>query len=283
MDGLVLVYKEPGVTSRQVTNTISSLFKEKKVGHLGTLDPFAEGLLPVFLGKATKIIPYIDDSKKTYLACLELGENTDTQDNTGKVVKSSPIIEVNDCQIIDALLVVQGKERQRIPLLSAKHYQGERLYDMYREGKPTPKNLEKDIKIYSLSLVRNEGKWISFRATVSKGTYIRQLGEDIASELHTCGHLVYLQREKIGVFDLNSAKKISEITKKDIIPIVDIDFGFSKVKLTKDIEKYVLNGNKIPKGILKETTPEKVMFIKDDEPIALYQKEDEGYICLRGL
>ncbi len=280
MDGILLIYKEPGMTSREVTNTISRLFNTQKVGHLGTLDPFAEGLLPIFLGNATKIIPYIDDSKKTYLACLELGEKTDTQDNTGKVIETSPIIEVNDCQIMDALKVVQAKPRQRIPILSAKRIDGQRLYDMYRSGKDVPR-LEKEVTIYSLWLVRNEYKWISFRAEVSRGTYIRQIGEDIAEALNTCGHLVYLQRERIGSFDVKDAKRIDEVTEKDIIPITELDFGFTKMEVTPKIYKYVANGNTIPKGILDSDS--KIMFTKDGEPIALYKKDEQGYICLRGL
>ncbi len=282
MDGLILIDKEAGMTSRDVSNSIGKLFKTKKVGHLGTLDPFAEGLLPVFIGKATKIIPYIDDSKKTYIATLKLGEETDTLDNTGKVIKTSSKVEVSDKEIEDAFITLLKSSTQKVPSYSAKHVNGKRLYEVARSGKETP-SIEKDIKIYSLDLLKNEVPYISFRVTVSKGTYIRQIASDLATLLDSCAYLTSLKRESISNFDITQAKKLSQITEADIIPITEIDFGFSKVQISDELIKFVKNGNKIPTYLLSKTSFGKILFIDKDIPLALYQKEGNEYICLRGL
>ncbi len=280
-NGLVLVYKEKGMTSREVTNSISKLFGVMKSGHLGTLDPFAEGLLPIFIGRGTKMIPYVDDSKKSYTAIMRLGETTPTLDTDSEVSGKEDVPLVSETQIKEVFSSFIGTYKQKIPVTSAKRVNGKHLYEYAHKGIEV-EEVYKEATIYSLELVSYTNNEICFNATVSKGTYIRTLGYDIAVKLGTISYLISLIRTNIGELSIDSSKKLSDITLNDVIPLKNIPIEYKVVEVSEDLYKTALNGNPFSKNQIKENY-DKIMLTYKDNPIALYKLIGDKYICERGL
>lgn len=248
--GLLLIDKEEGVTSRDVDNEIKKKFHVKSVGHLGTLDPFATGLLVIGLGEGTKMFSYLNDDRKTYIATLKLGEKTDTGDKTGKLIERMSFNNLSNEKIIDVLNSFKGIQLQIPPSYSAKHIDGKRAYDLVREGKEVVLKPQK-IEIYSIELIESENDIVVFKCDVSKGTYIRTLGEDIAKRLGTVGHLTGLRRVTVGDFDVSKAKKIDEVNENDIIPVYKSIKESSLLFVDESNEKIILNGNKFKNNSIK--------------------------------
>lgn len=201
--------KPIGWTSFDVVKKIRGITKEKKVGHAGTLDPFASGVLIIGTGKDTKVLRSIANKDKEYLAKLALGKTTETLDPEGEVIHSQAVPELNFGLIKDKLLSFIGKQKQVPPMYSAKKKNGTRLYKLAR------KNIIVDrepiiINIKEIDLVDLKNNCILFSVCCSKGTYIRVLGKDIAEKLGTVGYLTSLKRTKIGHYDLKYSQTISE-------------------------------------------------------------------------
>tara|TARA_Y100000768_G_scaffold153858_1_gene114994 strand:- start:821 stop:1492 length:672 start_codon:yes stop_codon:yes gene_type:complete len=199
--------KPIGWTSFDVCKKIKSITKEKKVGHGGTLDPFASGVLVVGTGKDTKKLKYISDEIKSYDATLFLGEITDTLDLEGKVIKKKKVPQLSKKKIINVLEHFIGNYNQTPPMFSAKKVAGKKLYEYARKNiyvKRDPIML----KIFSISLNRFDEKNISFSVECSKGTYVRVLGKDISEKLGTVGYLNSLKRTKVGKYTLNQSETI---------------------------------------------------------------------------
>ncbi|MCD8204430.1 MAG: tRNA pseudouridine(55) synthase TruB [Coprobacillus sp.] len=281
VNGLVLIYKEKGVTSREVTNQVSKFFGVKKCGHLGTLDPFAEGLLPVFIGKATKMIPYVDDESKTYTATMRLGERTESLDTDSKVIETSDIPPLSEDKIKEVFTSFIGTYKQKIPKESAKRVNGKHLYEYAHKGVDVASQY-KDVTIYSLDLISYSDKEITFSATVSKGTYIRALSLDIALALGTISYLTSLIRTRIGAYHIGYAHKISELIGSDVIPLKDIKTEYKPIEISDDLYQKALHGNSFPSNYLIETN-DKILLCYKGETVALYKKEGDTYICERGL
>ena len=206
---IINIYKPVGWTSFDVVKRIRGITKEKKVGHGGTLDPFAEGVLIIGTGKDTKILTDISSDYKSYIATLTLGEETNTMDIEGKIIKKSDIPKLSIEIINNVLNKFLGRQKQIPPMFSAKKIGGKKLYELAR------KNIEierepKDIEIKEIDLVNFIDNQIIFHVTSSKGTYIRVLGSDIAKALGTVGHLTKLVRESVGEFVVESAIQIEE-------------------------------------------------------------------------
>lgn len=206
---IINIYKPVGWTSFDVVKKIRGITKEKKVGHGGTLDPFAEGVLIIGTGKDTKKLSAISSDYKSYMATLKLGEETDTMDTEGKVIAKSNIPDLSDTTIISVLKGFMGKQKQIPPMFSAKKIGGKKLYELAR------KNIEIerepiDIDIKEIKLIDIINSEIIFQVTSSKGTYIRVLGSDIAKALGTVGHLTKLVRESVGEYFVEEAIKIEE-------------------------------------------------------------------------
>ena len=219
--GFVLINKRVGVTSRKVDNVIQRLFHTRKVGHLGTLDPFASGLLVIAIDKGCKSLPFIDDSFKKYRAKLKLGEMTNTGDLTGDIIKVCPVDGIYP-EVIDLVFKnVLGESEQVPPMSSALHVDGRRLYELSHQGIEVERKPRK-ITIKSLKLLSFTENLIEFEVICSRGTYVRTLGEDIAFKLGTCGHLIELEREEIGNIKLESAKDIDEINENDLINPISV-------------------------------------------------------------
>ena len=220
-NGFLLIDKESDFTSRDVCNIIAKIFDAKKVGHAGTLDPFATGLLIVGINNATKALTYIEGQYKTYEATLLLGVKTSSGDHTDEIVDSQPVPSFTKDDIETAFKSLLGEIEQTVPITSAVHVNGRKLYQ-YAHLNQEVELPTRTIEVKELELLSFNEKEIKFRTTVSKGTYIRVLGETIAEKLGTVGHLTSLRRTKILDIDVSNAKTIKELKQDDLLPIADI-------------------------------------------------------------
>ena len=209
---IININKPTGWTSFDVVKKVRGIIKEKKVGHAGTLDPFAEGVLALGTGPDTKKLTDITTASKIYRAELTLGKATDTQDRDGKISAEAPVPELTR-ETIDAVLAsFVGTQEQIPPMYSAKQVNGQRLYKLARKNK----TVERDpvtITIDQISLLDYTEPVITFEVTCSKGTYVRALGADIAAKLGTVGHLTVLVRTSVGAYHIANATTIEELSK----------------------------------------------------------------------
>ena len=283
MDGILLINKERGWTSRDVCNKLQKILNEKSIGHLGTLDPFAEGLLAVTIGKANKIMQFTENFRKTYIADLYLGIETDTGDLTGEVINKKDVKDLTESEIKTILKSFLGKIMQVPPMTSAVHHQGRKLYEIAHEGEVVERK-PREVEIFELKFISYHDHHLIFETTVSKGTYIRVLGEDIAKKLETVGHLYSLLRTKVGPLDLINAKKINEVDMNTrLIPTVNILTHFTRLKFPPHLIKKVKDGQSMP---IEGIDDEYVLIIDEDgEAIAIYKRVgNKGmYHCYRGL
>ena len=194
-------------SSFDVVKKIRNITKHKKVGHGGTLDPFATGVLMIGTEKDTKSLSHIANTNKTYEAELTLGKTTNTLDTEGKVISEISIPDINLSFIIDILNSFTGHQKQSPPMFSAKKYKGVRLYKLARKGVDVERK-DIDIFIKKIELINFNGQNIKFRVECSKGTYIRVLGKDIAERLGTIGYLTALNRTKVGKYSINESLSI---------------------------------------------------------------------------
>lgn len=198
------INKPPGWTSYDVVRQVKKITGIKKVGHAGTLDPFATGVLLICMGKATKISGQLMQLPKQYHALLQLGQATDTLDRTGNVTEQRSVPPLTENVVTEALAKFAGKIRQQIPDYSAAKINGKRRYKLARQGKEIPARF-KTVEIYKLELVEMELDSIRFRVGCSRGTYVRVLGADIARQVGTVGHLKELIRTGVGDYALENA------------------------------------------------------------------------------
>jgi tRNA pseudouridine55 synthase len=279
-NGIVFLDKKAGLTSRDVDNALQHLFATKKVGHLGTLDPFATGLLIIGVNKGTKFLPYLDDSKKTYIADLLLGEKSSTGDPEGEITEKKDVPALDKAAIADVLKGFLGPSLQLPPMTSAIKVEGQPLYKAAHEGKEVERTPRK-IEIYSLNLISYEAPHLVFSCTVSRGTYIRVLGEDIALKLGTLGHLVSLRRTGIGPFLLDSAKPLDQLSAKDIVDPTIFVTTMKHVEIDDSWLMKVKNGQEI---MLEQDYGEKVLLSLHGVALAVYSRvNDRFYVSERGL
>lgn len=204
------IYKSRGMTSFSVVRYIRYITKEKKVGHAGTLDPFAEGVLIIGTGKDTKKLTDITNDTKAYIASIKLGVLTNTLDTEGEIIKEKEIPTIDSQRIKSILNSFQGDSMQEPPMFSAKKINGKKLYELARKNIIVKRNPVK-ITIDEIKLLDYNNSHITFSVTVSKGTYIRVLGKNIAEKLGTVGHLEYLIRTRVGSFSVDDSKTIDNI------------------------------------------------------------------------
>lgn len=246
MDGIIIVKKEKEYTSHDVVAKVKKITKTK-VGHTGTLDPMATGVLPLLLGDGTKLSKYLIDHDKVYEAIIQLGQKTDTADTEGKVIEEREVdkslLDKNNIEKIFNNLI--GKQKQKPPIYSAIKIEGKKLYEYARKHEEV-EIPEREIEIYSIELLEYsvDEKTITFRVHCSKGTYIRSLCEKIAEELETVGYMKELNRIQVGKFSLEQAVTINEIEnsddkfwKENLITIEE----FFKDRPTIILEEYKLN------------------------------------------
>ena len=239
INGIILVNKEKNWTSNDIVSKVKHLLNEK-VGHIGTLDPNATGILPLLIGNGTKLSKYLIEHDKEYIATISLGKKSDTGDVEGKIIEekevSSLIFENDNEKIKSTLSSFLGKQSQIPPIYSAIKVKGKKLYEYAREGKEVELK-PRDIEIYSIELLevdcsKNE---IKFKVHCSKGTYIRSLCEDISEKLGTVGHIKDLERITVGKFNIKDSYKISDIEKS--AQNSDFSFVIETKKFIKDYLK----------------------------------------------
>lgn len=255
MDGVVIINKPKGMTSQNVVSKVKRILNEKKVGHAGTLDPNATGVLPILVGKATKISKYLIEHDKSYEAIIKLGEKRSTGDIEGDIVEKKEIKldKYNSEYIQNILSMFLGKTKQIPPMYSAIKVNGKKLYEYAREGKEIELK-ERDIEIFNIQLknVDYENQEISYIVDCSKGTYIRTLCEDIAKKLNTVGYMKELTRLRVDKFNISNAITLEKLEEKknnsnfeDIIPIESLFSDKPKIILTNKKENLFLNGVKL--------------------------------------
>ena len=213
VNGILNVYKEKGYTSHDVVAKLRGIVGQKKIGHTGTLDPDAEGVLPVCLGRATKVCDMLTEKDKTYEAVLLLGKETDTQDISGTVLRVGETEGLTQEQVKDCVMSFVGEYDQIPPMYSALKVNGKKLYELAREGKTIERKSRKveikEIRILEMALPR-----VRMEVSCSKGTYIRTLCHDIGEKLGCFGCMESLLRTKVSRFEIESSLKLSEIQKK---------------------------------------------------------------------
>lgn len=251
MDGIINVYKEKGYTSHDVVAKMRGILQMKRIGHTGTLDPDAVGVLPVCIGKGTKLTDMIADKDKSYEAVLKLGLTTDTQDISGQILKTSEVVAGFD-RIEEVIQSFIGEYLQLPPMYSAVKVGGKKLYEYARQGKEIERQRRsvniKNIRILVYNANEHEVKMI---VDCSKGTYIRTLLHDIGETLGCGGTMKELTRTRVGNFNIDKALKLSEISdivkngmlKDYVIPTEDMFPLYSKVIIRPEYNKLIHNGN----------------------------------------
>lgn len=283
MDGIILVNKEKGMTSRDVVNLVSRVCHTKKVGHTGTLDPMATGLLVICVGRATKLVEVLTSHQKEYIASMMFGMKTDTKDITGTVLEQR-ISHVTKEQIEIVLHDMTTTYQQEVPIYSAVKIHGKKLYEYARNGEQIelPK---REVTIEQLKMIdwQDQKQELTFLTQVSKGTYIRSLVEDIATHLDTIGTMTALTRTKVGNFSLEQANTIAEIKNNQfkVYTIYEVLKSMYETRqIAGELEKKVLNGAKID----NHEDLDIVFFINEKkEPLALYRREGNLLKCYKML
>ena len=265
------VYKESNMTSRDVVNILNKHFNTKKIGHTGTLDPMATGVLVCLVGRDTKLVNIITSNDKEYIATIKLGIKTDTLDITGKILEEETY-NVTREQIDNVLKSFLGTSYQEVPIYSAVKINGKRLYE-YARNNIDVELPKREINIYDIELLDFVDDLITFRVVVSKGTYIRSLIKDICTKLNTIGTMYSLKRTKQGIFDIKDSNKISDIL-DDNYTITTYDEVF------KDYEKYELNDDEYFKVSNGQVMPinfnsNEVIYTYKNKYIAIYEKYND--------
>ncbi len=271
MEGFLNINKQHGPTSFQVVEAVRKALRVKKVGHAGTLDPHATGVLVIGVGKATKLIPFVQELDKEYIATVKLGLETDTLDEDGEVLTTAPVPRLSRDQVVNALNEFVGEIDQVPPAFSAKKVQGERLYDLAREGirvhtKP------KKVMVHQLELLDMGEDTLVIRALVGKGTYIRALARDLAKRLGTVGMVASLIRTKVGHFDVESATPVDQpdLVKRLLPP----DHGLAHmppIHISQAGVRAFLHGNRISSAAITDRPAR----VRSFQLVRVYGPDDE--------
>ena len=298
MNGIINIYKEQGYTSHDVVAKLRGILRMKKIGHTGTLDPDAVGVLPVCTGRATKLCGMITDWGKTYEAVMLLGTRTDTQDISGNILSQTEV-NVTKIQIMDVIGSFTGEYDQIPPMYSALKHNGKKLYELARQGieierKPRRVNI-KSILINDINLEDND-KTVTFTVECSKGTYIRTLCEDIGNRLGCGACMQSLKRTRVGSFSIDNSYTLSQIeqmvqagkTDEILTPIDEMFSDSRKVIISQEYDKLLYNGNKLPynsiqgKNDVQHNEDEQVrVYDKNDEFIGVYRLEGNEFVPVK--
>ena len=249
MDGIIIINKPQGFTSHDVVNIVKKTLNISKVGHTGTLDPNATGVLPILIGKATKISKYLIEHDKEYIATISFGEKKDTGDSEGETIEKDENAEailrkLNNKDIEKILDSFLGKQKQMPPIYSAIKVGGKKAYEYARKGQEV--NLKpRDIEIYNIELLNKNNNLVTFKVLCSKGTYIRTLCEDIAKKCGTIGYMSKLIRTRVNKFKIENAINLEDVKKCKIITIEDIFIDNEKIELPDKKVSLFLNGVKL--------------------------------------
>ncbi len=285
MDGILNVYKQPGFTSFDVVAKLRKICGQKKIGHTGTLDPDASGVLPVCLGNATKLCDMLTDKDKEYRAVLYLGRVTDTQDASGKTLKEHPVL-LKAGQIRQIILSFVGEYEQLPPMYSALKVNGQKLCDLARAGKEVER-MPRTVVIHSIHIEQIALPYVTMTVCCSKGTYIRTLCHDIGQMAGCGGIMESLVRTRSGRFCLQDAYKLSQIEElsqkgqlETILLSTDTMFAHLMAACVKpEAARRADNGNPLLLEHLEWITPKERVFLKEGQQIRLYGKDG----CFYGI
>lgn len=274
MDGIIVIDKPEDYTSRDIVNIISKQIDTKKVGHTGTLDPLATGVLVVGVNKATKILELLFSDEKEYIAEVKLGVSTDTLDITGNVLQEDYNFSITEDKIKEALKHFQGKYMQEVPIYSAVKINGKKLYEYARnEEKVTlPK---KEVNIKEIELLEFNEDSFKFKCKVSKGTYIRSLIRDIGNYLNICCTMSSLRRIKQGIFNIDMTNSLEDINNNDfkVISIKEALKNYKQIEVDDKLLFKIKNGQKLTKKYNEDI----IIFTYKEEVIAIYEKSYNCY------
>lgn len=276
MDGILIVHKEAGMTSHDVVMRLRRILGTKKIGHSGTLDPNATGVLVVLVGKACKILPFIEDIDKEYIATMELGKRTLSDDIWDETLETKEVCPIADFESI--LNTFRGKIKQLPPMISSVKINGKKLYEYARNNESVERPL-RDVEIYEIEML--DADELSFRVACSSGTYIRTLCVDIAEKSGNLGCMSSLVRSKVGRFTLDDAYTLEEISegKYQLYTINEMLSHLEKVEY--EPIKDVMDGKRIR---LAKQEADRVVIFHDEEAFAIYDRENgEVYKSVRGL
>ena len=254
MNGFISVYKPKGYSSNKVAQAVKRKNNFKKVGHLGTLDPMAQGLLVLAINRATKFSSYFLNSNKSYMAKVQIGTSTDTDDAEGKVIKTSAKSFSKE-EVEAALISFIGKQFQEPPYFSALKHKGKPMYKYAREGEFIKKD-PREIEIFSIENYDFKKNVCSFDITCSKGTYIRSIARDLGIKLESAAHLIFLERTKQDIFSIDMTVDVDDCSDKSIMEIDKAFSNLKSLKLDPMISKKFTNGARIeyktnPDGVYK--------------------------------
>ncbi|MCR4418942.1 MAG: tRNA pseudouridine(55) synthase TruB [Clostridia bacterium] len=301
MDGFLCVLKPPGMTSHDLVAEVRRLTGQRRVGHAGTLDPDAAGVLPMGLGKATRLLEFARDEPKAYRCQMILGLTTTTQDLSGAVLERRPVGDLTPGQVREVLREFEGEYRQLPPMFSARHHRGRRLYEWAREGieverRPHP------VYIYGIRLLdlrREQGRWgVLLDVSCSSGTYIRTLCADIGTRLGCGGCLAFLIRTRVGPFRLEASLTREEladagregINRTFLLPPDFVLQSLPQARVPPAVLRPVLNGNPVPvttvewagKGVAEEGRPVR-LYAPDGRLVAVGRVEGSRINMLKVL
>lgn len=276
MDGIILINKPAGMTSHDVVNKIRKILHTKKVGHCGTLDPDATGVLVICVNKATKVLQFLTSESKEYIATLSLGTSTDTYDASGNILETKQYQRIDEDKIIACLESFVGKQEQKPPLYSAIKVNGKKLYEYARKGE-TVEIPTRTVTIDYLDVLEIKENLIKFKVGCSKGTYIRSLCFDIAAKLGYPGHMHDLTRTKSGKFSLTDCFTLEQIEAGEF-NCLSIETALSDFKqLVVEDENIVYHGKKIKSDLNEQV----VIVNKDMKVLAMYGPDGNG--CLKNI
>lgn len=253
IDGVINVYKEAGYTSFDVVAKLRGILKQKKIGHTGTLDPMAEGVLMVCLGKGTKLVDMITSGTKEYEAAMRLGITTDTEDITGQVLTQTEVpYDLSYTEVLDTINSFIGKYNQIPPMYSAIKKDGKKLYEYARKGEVIDRE-PRTVEIFSIDNININLPDITFKVHCSKGTYIRSLCRDIGEKLSCGGTLTGLTRSEVHGFYLKDALRLSDVEKlrdegklmEHILPVDALLKKYKPYAVKENSYRYLMNGNKL--------------------------------------
>ena len=279
MGKIILVDKAKGMTSFDVCFKLRKIFNTKRIGHTGTLDPNATGLMMVLIDNATKINQFVLSARKEYIATVKIGILTDSEDIDGKVILEKKEIMPEKEDIEETLESFLGKSKQVPPMTSAIKVNGKKLYE-YQRNNETVDIKERDIEVFEIELLKINEETFVFRCIVSSGTYIRSLAQDVLKKLNIIGTLSDLKRTRIDDFKLEDAYTLEEINEGRFNSL-DIYDVLSKYYYVYEVanESDVLNG----KALKLELNEDTILCVKDKKALAIYKKENNVYRCVRGL
>lgn len=276
MNGILVIYKEKGYTSRDVVNVLGRELKTKKIGHTGTLDPLATGVLVVCVNQGLKLVELLTDHDKEYIAKIRLGIETDTLDIAGNVLKSEQIRSYSKEEVEEVLKRFVGKIKQVVPKYAAIKVNGKKLYEYARNGEEVELPV-RDIEIYDLKLISDvkNGEFY-IKCHVSKGTYIRSLVRDIGYALGTVATMVELERTSLGKFSLEDTYTLDDI-RSGMYSILDINevLDLPKVVVDSELEKKIKNGCVLDKFFDEDMV---MVMNNSNQLLAIYQVREDGLV-----